>query len=680
MIALSRSPRVPKPKIPPPVRSIHDRLPVDRLPPLDFERFCHAFVTGLEGVVQASRRGTSGDQQGGIDLVVEWADGHRSAFQCKRWKEFGPAAVERVVRETTYQHANDFILLLSCVATVAVRDAVGEHSRWQVWDIDDITAKFLSMPESKARRIAHFFFGVAWSTELFPPQPGFLQPPPELLPSSYDIAGILARFIPSPEIVRELATEYGFYTLQEGTMLEMWLQVLQHCERNERHEKLLADALSYCRASLRPSFRAALSGAWGDHAWVPVLGALWHQREYVERAVSMLYQGNRRLAPQMLQPHIAGRTTLQLGFWALTRVWGKESPVPGGTEIFSEQLDTRAEPLAGLLTAGTQLHWWYGEAEWGDQHLGEALAAEALTRLSEDDPALGERIVEAIVDTLEDLSPPQLSLLHLFVSWWLPGRSKLKRWVGASLERNPAGLSREQRVRILLQLRAAAVLLGEEGPAAAAPAGSNHAHAYGLSSVEWALKSDLDDRVADVLEWLGERDLGTYLELARVVRYSPGRQALLRAARRVFEQGGDLSSIADEVFVRALRASQFDASEADLALMYGDPHARWLWLESMPPMLSRPQIQFLVRFYSQSSGGLRIWARSKLMVQPDLRPVWEALGKRRTTWVEALTTEELSWGTVRELAAALAIERNWVDASPEEVRAHLREMARLDRE
>jgi hypothetical protein len=634
---------------------------------------------GLEGVVQASRWGTSGDRQEGIDLVVEWADGRRSAFQCKRWREFGPAAVERVVRSTIYQHADNFILLLSCVATVAVRGAVNEHSHWQVWDIDDITAKFLNMPESNARRIAHFFFGVAWSTELFPPQTGFLQPPPELLPSSYDIAGILARFIPSPEKVREFATDYGLYMLQEGTMLEMWLQVLQHCERNERHEKLFADALSSCRASLRPSFRAALSGAWGDHAWVPVLGALWHQREYVERAVSMLYQGNRRLAPQMLQPHIARRTTLQLGFWALTRVWGKESPVPRGTEIFKEQLDAGAEPLAGLLTAGTQFHWWHGEAEWGDQHLGEALAAEALTRLSEDDPALGERIVDAIVDTLEDLSPPQLSLLHLFVSWWLPGRSKIKRWVGEIVRRDPTRLSREQRVQVLFQLRACAVLLGEEGLVVAPAAlSSNHSHAHRLPPVEWALKADLDDRVADVLEWLGERDLGTYLDLAQVVRYSLGRQALLRAARRVFEQGADLNLIADKAIVRALRASQFDASEAELAMMYEDPQARWLWLESMPPTLSRPQIQFLVRFYSQSSGGLRIWTRSKLMVQPDLRPVWEALGKRRTTWVDALTTEELSWGTVRELAADSATGQNWVGASPEEVRSHLREMARLD--
>lgn len=114
-------------------------FPVDALSPDDFERFCFYFLQQLYSSKNANihRAGKSGHTQDGIDIEVTFPDKTTYTVQCKRVRQFGPKDVHAAVAKHT-KHAEKKFLLLSRVASPQAREAIKEHSSWDIWDQEDI--------------------------------------------------------------------------------------------------------------------------------------------------------------------------------------------------------------------------------------------------------------------------------------------------------------------------------------------------------------------------------------------------------------------------------------------------------------------------------------------------------------------------------------------------------------
>jgi hypothetical protein len=147
---------VPKP----PLTPLLERLPLADMDWDAFEAFCCAFIARLPKCRECHHYGTQGDTQLGIDLFAELETGDKWAFQNKRWKQFGKAAVAKTVKATTYT-ADRFIILLSRPATAQTRKEVAKHAKWDVWDVRDISRKVRELPPDTARRLVDDHFGAA---------------------------------------------------------------------------------------------------------------------------------------------------------------------------------------------------------------------------------------------------------------------------------------------------------------------------------------------------------------------------------------------------------------------------------------------------------------------------------------------------------------------------------------
>lgn len=148
----------------PPVLPRPDRLPLndpsfswDR-----FESFCLDFISRLPGVINCHRYGKQGDCQQGIDILAQLENGEQWAFQCKQYESFTQSDAKKAVQKAIYR-ATHYVLLLTCEATVKVRDVIAATSAWSLWDVQDISLKVRSFSQDTARRIVETHFGFMWS-------------------------------------------------------------------------------------------------------------------------------------------------------------------------------------------------------------------------------------------------------------------------------------------------------------------------------------------------------------------------------------------------------------------------------------------------------------------------------------------------------------------------------------
>lgn len=125
-----------------------------------FEAFCCALIARLPKVRECHHYGTQGDTQLGIDLFADFDSGQRWAFQNKRLKQFGKAAVAKAIKATTYK-ADRYIILLSRQATVETRKAIANRRKWDIWDVRDLSRKVRELPLDDARRLLDDHFGGA---------------------------------------------------------------------------------------------------------------------------------------------------------------------------------------------------------------------------------------------------------------------------------------------------------------------------------------------------------------------------------------------------------------------------------------------------------------------------------------------------------------------------------------
>jgi len=127
-----------------------------------FEQFCHHFVSLLSGAKSCHRYGTQGDDQRGIDLVAAFTGGREETYQCRQYKKFTPADVRRTVRENEYKAKAHTILVASTVSS-SVRDEVKKHSKWRLWDANDISLRVRKMSAEDARTLISSHFGSEWA-------------------------------------------------------------------------------------------------------------------------------------------------------------------------------------------------------------------------------------------------------------------------------------------------------------------------------------------------------------------------------------------------------------------------------------------------------------------------------------------------------------------------------------
>jgi hypothetical protein len=144
----------------PPLSPRLERLPLEQLNWDAFQEVSRDLIARLPRVRDCHQYGKEGETQLGIDLFAEFENGERWAFQNKRWKKFGPKAVDDAVKATSYT-ADRFILLLSREATVSARKAVAKHPGWDIWDVRDISQKVRELPLDSARRLLNHHFGAA---------------------------------------------------------------------------------------------------------------------------------------------------------------------------------------------------------------------------------------------------------------------------------------------------------------------------------------------------------------------------------------------------------------------------------------------------------------------------------------------------------------------------------------
>lgn len=136
-----------------------ERLPLSD-PEFTWDRF-QAFACDIlmldPGTRRAYQYGKQGDDQEGIDVVVERHDGTRWAVQCRQRARFGKRDAEKTIAETEYV-ADRYLLFLTCEAKVAVRKAC-DAAGWEAWDVRDISQRVRLLPLDVARRILDGYFG-----------------------------------------------------------------------------------------------------------------------------------------------------------------------------------------------------------------------------------------------------------------------------------------------------------------------------------------------------------------------------------------------------------------------------------------------------------------------------------------------------------------------------------------
>lgn len=163
-----------------PVRPLGRALPLDELPEDRFEDLIADVMAAMFPTGHASRFGGRGDKQYGIDILVTESGANLANGQCKRHREFGPAAVRKAINEVTITAGKYYLFLSRLTATPAARQEAAKHSNWELWDGEDISRYIRNLPREQAVRIVDTYFPGHRESFL-----GIASPGPWLLPEEH---------------------------------------------------------------------------------------------------------------------------------------------------------------------------------------------------------------------------------------------------------------------------------------------------------------------------------------------------------------------------------------------------------------------------------------------------------------------------------------------------------------
>jgi transcriptional regulator with XRE-family HTH domain len=141
-----------------PIRSLTRVLPLDELPEERFEDLIAEVMVAMQPYGHASRFGGRGHKQYGIDILVTGDGENLASGQCKRHKEFGPAAVRTAIAEVTVDANKHYLFLSRITATPGARKEAAKHQSWELWDGEDISRFIRDLPRDWAVRIVDTYF------------------------------------------------------------------------------------------------------------------------------------------------------------------------------------------------------------------------------------------------------------------------------------------------------------------------------------------------------------------------------------------------------------------------------------------------------------------------------------------------------------------------------------------
>lgn len=141
-----------------PVRPLTRALPLEELTEERFEDLLAELMTAMHPDGHASRYGGRGQKQYGIDILVAAGGMNLATGQCKRHREFGPAAVRKAIMEVTIGAPKNYLFLSRLTATPAARREAGKHASWELWDGEDISRYIRRLPREQAVRIVDTYF------------------------------------------------------------------------------------------------------------------------------------------------------------------------------------------------------------------------------------------------------------------------------------------------------------------------------------------------------------------------------------------------------------------------------------------------------------------------------------------------------------------------------------------
>lgn len=161
----------PESSVQPPVETLAQDLPFDKLTWENFERLCLRVVESKSTIEQCHEYGTRGQDQHGIDLLARnRVDGNTSVYQCKKVEAFGPASIKSAVTEflegSWVGTAATFVLCTSKdLRTTQCADEINLQEKrlleyrtgFEVWSGTRLSGKLKDLP-----RLVYDFFGRAW--------------------------------------------------------------------------------------------------------------------------------------------------------------------------------------------------------------------------------------------------------------------------------------------------------------------------------------------------------------------------------------------------------------------------------------------------------------------------------------------------------------------------------------
>jgi transcriptional regulator with XRE-family HTH domain len=172
--------RTSAPAVRRPVRPLSRALPLEELTEERFEDLLTEVAATLHQDGHASRYGGRGHKQHGIDILVTANGTNLATGQCKRHREFGPAAVKKAINEVTIAAPKNYLFLSRLIATPAARKEAGKHATWELWDGEDISRHIRNLSREQAVRIVDTYFPGHRESFL-----GISAPGPWLLPEEY---------------------------------------------------------------------------------------------------------------------------------------------------------------------------------------------------------------------------------------------------------------------------------------------------------------------------------------------------------------------------------------------------------------------------------------------------------------------------------------------------------------
>ena len=140
-----------------PGRTALSELPLERLSPDEFENFAASLLNAIYGPGSARKLGKSGHTQDGFDVIVQQAGRTVAAVQCKRVAQFGPARVDRAVRDAKIQADTGYIFVSRIVQPAAYEQML-KHPGWELWDKNTLSHRVHDLPESDKARIVDRYF------------------------------------------------------------------------------------------------------------------------------------------------------------------------------------------------------------------------------------------------------------------------------------------------------------------------------------------------------------------------------------------------------------------------------------------------------------------------------------------------------------------------------------------